>query len=472
MKLWTLAVKDLLRRYTGVFSAAWQRREELDGVGYTAAEAAFLPAALSLQEAPVSPAPRVAMWLLMTFALLALLWSIFGRIDVVAVAQGKIVPSHRTKVIQPLETAAVKAIHVTDGQVVRAGDLLLELDATAAQADRERLAGDLQVARLQVERAEALMQALAGGKVPLLAGDGTDVGKRAEAQRLLEGQYQEYRARLARLDAAMARSEAEIRSTQAQVDKLSRTAVIARQRADDYKTLVERKFVSQHGYLEREQVRIEQEADLAAQRSRLRELAASLREAQEQRTALSAETRRSALESLADGQQKAAALAQEWHKAETRARLMRLVAPVGGTVQQLAVHTVGGVVTPAQPLMVIVPKDDALEVEAFVENKDIGFVRAGQEAEAKIETFQYTRYGTVPASVASVSHDAQFDEKRGWIYSSRIRLDRSTMQVDGTEVGLSPGMSVAVEVKTGKRRVIEYFLSPLMTYRQESLRER
>lgn len=472
MKLQLQAAWDLIQRYVQILTHVWQRRRELEGRGYTAHEAEFLPAALSLQESPVSPAPRAAMWLLMAFALLAVLWSLFGKMDVVATAQGKIVPNHRTKVIQPLEAAAVKAIHVTDGQVVKAGDLLLEMDATSAQADTDRISSDRQVARLQVERAEALMHALEAGKVIPLDDKEADAGKRAEAQRLLDGQYLEYRSKLARIEAEIARSEAEIRSTQAMVEKLSQTVVIARQRAHDYKTLVEKNFVSQHGYLEREQVRIEQEADLAVQRSRLREIEASLREAREQRTSLHAETRRIALESLTDGQQKAASLEQELLKAQTRTRLMTLVAPVDGTVQQLAMHTVGGVVTPAQPLMVIVPTDDALEVEAFIENKDIGFVRAGQVAEAKIETFQYTKYGTIHATVASVSHDAQNDEKRGLIYSSRIRLTRNTMNVDGTEVHLSPGMAVTVEVKTGKRRMIEYFLSPLMEYGKESLRER
>ena len=151
---------------------------------------------------------------------------------------------------------------------------------------------------------------------------------------------------------------------------------------------------------------------------------------------------------------------------------MTLVAPVAGSVQQLAIHTVGGVVTPAQPLMVIVPKDNPLEVEAFVENKDIGFVNAGQEAEVKIETFQYTKYGTLHAKVTNVSHDAINDEKRGLIYAARIKMERATIEVDGKRLNLSPGMAVTVEVKTGKRRVIEYFLSPFLQYKEESLRER
>lgn len=247
---------------------------------------------------------------------------------------------------------------------------------------------------------------------------------------------------------------------------------IAVQRARDFKELVEKQFISKHGYLEKEQISIEQQADLATQRARLTELAAALEEGRRQRAALIAEARRQALDSLNEAQQKAATYAQELLKAQARGRLMTLTAPVAGTVQQLAVHTVGGVVTPAQPLMAIVPDDHPLEVEAFLENKDIGFVDAGQEAEIKVETFPFTRYGTIPARVIHVSHDAISDEKRGLIYAVRASLGRTAMQVEDKLVDLSAGMAVTVEVKTGRRRVIEYFLSPLMQYGQESLRER
>jgi hemolysin D len=159
-------------------------------------------------------------------------------------------------------------------------------------------------------------------------------------------------------------------------------------------------------------------------------------------------------------------------KAENRSRLMRLTAPVAGSVQQLAVHTVGGVVTPAQALLVIVPGDNPLEIEAFVENKDIGFVRTGQTAEVKVETFPFTKYGTLPGKVVQVSSDAIQDEKRGLVYAARVKLDKATLDVDGKTVNLTPGMAVTVEIKTGKRRIIEYFLSPLMQYKAESLRER
>jgi hemolysin D len=466
-------IADFLKRYWAIFRHAWGERKGLDPRPRLRHETQFLPAALELQETPVSPAPRIAMWLLIGFACVAVLWAVFGQIDVVATAHGKIVPNDRTKVIQPIETAIVKAIHVADGQPVKAGEVLIELDTTSTAADSTRITNDLVAARLQAMRAKAVLAGIATGKVPALERiPDVPTVRFAQEQRMLEGQYGEYQAKLARIDADIARREAELRSTQEIVRKLEQTAPIARQRALDFKGMVDENYASKHAYLEKEQVRIEQEGDLATQQSRIKELAAAIQEGRSQRTALVAETRRLALDSLNESEQKTTTFTQDLVKADSRGRLMTLTAPVDGTVQQLAVHTVGGVVTPAQALMMIVPRDKALEVEAFLENKDIGFVNAGQEAEIKIETFQYTKYGTIHANVTHVSHDAIQDEKKGLIYSVRVNLDRATMQMEDKMVNLSPGMAVTVEIKTGKRRVIEYFLSPLLQYKHESLRER
>jgi hemolysin D len=462
----------LIRRYGRVFRQAWAERQRLDPPQRLPHEAEFLPAALALQETPVSPAPRVLMWLIMTFAATALLWSIIGQVDMVASAEGKIIPNDRTKIIQPMETAKVTAIHVRDGQSVKAGEVLIELDPTMAQADIDRIANDLLTARLDAARAKALLEAIASDRLTPVQIEGLDATRLAAERRLLEGQYLEYRAKLKQLEAEIVRRTAEERATRELVRKLEQTLPITRERAEDYRGLRDKNFVSKHAYLELEQARIEQERDLAAQQAKLAEIHAALAESRQQREALIAETRRLTLDKLHDAEQQAATQAQELIKAESRGRFMTLTAPVDGAVQQLAVHTVGGVVTPAQPLLVIVPRDNPLEVEAFLQNKDIGFVNAGQEAEVKIETFPFTKYGTIPAQVIQVSNDAIQDEKRGLIYAARVALSRATMLVEEKTVNLTPGMAVTVEIKTGKRRLIEYFLSPLLQYKDESLRER
>lgn len=473
MKIRLYALADLLKRYGAVFQAVWRRRAEMAAVRRLPYEAQFLPAALSLQETPVSPAPRIAMWLLVAFSALTMFWALFGQIDVVATARGKVIPNDRTKTIQAFETASVKALHVTDGQVVKRGEVLIELDATTAEADRQRIMNDLIAARLQVARGKAMLDALESGKIPSLQKSfEVDDLKFNESQSLLLGQYGEYKAKLRRIEAEIAKRAAELQSTLQLVRKLEQTVPIAHLRAQDFKNLVDRHFVSRHDYLEREQQRIEQEGDLASQKSRLKEIEAALLEAHEQTVELTAETRRVHLDSVNESLQKIATLEQELLKADLHSKLMQITSPIEGTVQQLAVHTVGGVVTPAQALMMVVPGSHPLEIEAFIENKDIGFVKPGQDADVKVETFQYTQYGTIHAQVASVSHDAINDEKRGLIYSTRVKMEKARINMGNIEFNLSPGMAVSVEIKTDKRRVIEFFLSPLLHYAHESLRER
>ena len=235
---------------------------------------------------------------------------------------------------------------------------------------------------------------------------------------------------------------------------------------------MEKQFISEHGWLEREQARLEQEGDLAFQQARVRELEAAVEEGRRRRASLVAEAGQSALRRALDAGQRATQLAQELAKAASRHRQQVLVAPVDGTVQQLAIHTEGGVVQEAQPLMVIAPSDYQAEVEAVLENRDVGFVKVGQRAEVKVETFPFTRYGTIPGVVSFVSQDAVNDAKRGMVFQVRVKLDRGTLKVDEREVQLSPGMAVSVEAMTGKRSVLEYVLEPVRKTVGEGFRER
>ena len=227
-----------------------------------------------------------------------------------------------------------------------------------------------------------------------------------------------------------------------------------------------------HAGQDRMRERIEQERDLATQKARLTEALAALSESENTRRSYVAETQRTLSDRQAQASSKREQLTQERSKAEQRSRLTQLTAPVSGTVQQVAVHTNGGVVTPAQVLMVIVPKDAHVTAEVVIDNKDIGFVNAGQAAAIKLETFPFTRYGTVEAKVSSVTADAVNDEKRGAIFPATLSLSQNSIAVDGKRITLSPGMNVTAEIKTGKRRVIEYLLSPVQTAVSESLGER
>ena len=439
------AWKELRQRYGAVFLHAWQNRDALSLPKFEVYEAEFLPAALSLQAQPVSPVGRWVARTLILLIVVLITWSILGKIDIIVNAQGKIIPSDRTKTIASVEVASVRALYVQEGQAIKAGDLLVELDARASDSERDKAIGDEQLASLQAARSRALLDAIDGGKAPRLPPvEGVPQQRWIEADQYLKDQWRDYIAKLNRLDGA--------------IHRYGEALPLAAQRAHDYADLADSHDVSRHAYLEKEQARVDLEGQLV--------------DARNQKIALTAETRRVAQDSLNEAKKILGQSSQDARRAGVHSELLKLVAPVDGTVQQLTVHTVGGVVPAAQPLMQIVPQQGVIEVEAFMENKDVGFVQEGQEAQVKIEAFEYTKYGTVPAHVTHVSRDAIQDEKKGLIYSVKVALDKRTLDVDGRPVVLTPGMSSTVDIKTGTRRVIEYVLSPLIQHGQESLHER
>ena len=477
-KLRDRPVIELAARYKAIFQAAWAARRELAGPKRLADEAAFLPAALSLQETPVHPAPRRAAIAICALFVCALCWSILGEIDIVAVAPGRIVVSDSTKTLQPLEASVVKRVLVKDGDAVQAGQVLVELDATNASADSANAQEQLNSAISEQARTESLATAITTASVPILLplplGEGWGEGQpqRQAAARQLDTEWQDISAKLAKLSAEASHRQAEIATVKQLIGKLEATLPMAQQREADFKHLTEQGFMSSHAGQDRTRERIEQEGDLATQRARLVEAQAALSETANARTAYLAETQRLLSERHAQAALKRLQLMQEQNKNEQRSRLTRLNAPVAGTVQQVAVHTEGGVVTPAQVLMVIVPKDAQVTAEVVIDNKDIGFVNAGQTAEIKLETFPYTRYGTVPSKVRSVTADAVKDDKRGAIFPAILSLDKEAINVDGKRIRISAGMNVTAEIKTGKRRVIEYLLGPVQRAASESLKER
>jgi hemolysin D len=401
-----------------------------------------------------------------------LLWALIGKLDIVAVATGKTVPGDRTKIIQPLEAAVVKAIHVKDGQHVEAGQLLIELDGTGTADDARKASDALSSAEGSKARYQAIVAALDSGHAPkpfTFSGSPTEI---ETENGLAQSEYNTYVSKHQSLSAQLAQRQAELATTRGLITHLAESASIAQARSKDLQALLAKKYVSQHDYLTQEQERISAERDLEAQRSHVFELQAAIASQRDELASQEADFRRQNTDGLRQASDQTEQFSQDADKTNRRNQLMRLTAPVSGTVQQLAIHTVGGVVTPAQPLLAIVPEGESLEVEALVENKDIGFVREGQEAVIKVESFPYTRYGYLTGKVVSVSHDAIQDEKKGLVYQAKVRMDAHRLNIEGTWVNLSAGMAVSAEIKTGKRRVITYLLSPLQQHTSESLRER
>src|SRR3984893_2252046 len=456
-------------------------------------ELAFLPAALEIVETPPSPVGHSLAYIVIAVFCIALGWAAFGTVDVVAVSSGKIIPSGRIKVIQPFETGVVRAINVRDGQSVKVGDALVELDPTMAAAELGHLKNELLATRLEAARLRAALAGNGDPTVDFHPPEGTSLDAIEMHRRFLASQAAEQQAKIQEIKRQESQKEAERETIRATINKLGETIPLLQERVNVRKYLTEKELGSKLLYLTDLQELVGQQHDLLVQKSRYREIGEAVGALVETRIRTAAEYHRTLLDELAKAEQKATGLAQDVIKAEQRTRLQYLNAPVDGVVQQLAVHTIGGVVTPAQALAVIVPQDSHLEIEAMVPNRDIGFVEAGQEAAIKIDTFSFTRYGLLHGKVLSVSQDAiardkpqdkASDKSQGaeqgtsepkgqeLVYAARISLDRTQMQGENKLVSLSPGMAVTVEIKTGSRRIISYLLSPLLRYKQESLRER
>lgn len=435
-------------------------------------ELEFLPAALEILDTPASPLPRVTIILICFIVVFAIGWAIIGKVDTVAVAQGKIIPGGRTKVIQPPEAGVVRAIHVRDGQPVKKGDVLIEFDPTETGADRDRFARELDAARMDVARLSALSIEKGDPTKRFTPPADADPRLVRAARALLRQTWYAQRAKLAAVDADIRKEQAKRAKVAAQIAKLRRIIPLLSRRTGNRRLLANKGYGTRTSLMQLEQELATMVGDLRIAQQEYAEISRAVDALKSRRTEMIAATRAATHEELVKALRSVAALEQELAKAQSKFKHLKLYAPVDGVVQQLQVHTVGAVVKPADALMVVVPGGAVLEIEAKVLNKDIGFVKAGQAVEIKVESFPFTRYGLIDGEVVTISADAIQDEKLGPVYNARIRMKTKRILVGSNWVNLGPGMAVTAEVKTGDRRVIQYFLAPFLRYQAESLRER
>ncbi len=430
----------------------------------------FLPAALEVLESPPSPVGRIVAVLLAAFFCAAVLWAWLGSIDVVAVLQGQTIPTGKVKIVQPFEPGIVRAIHVEDGQFVRKGDLLIELDPTESVANIDSLDVDLMQARLDAASGAALL-----GEDPISefrAPDGADPKLVAITRSWLADQFLRHNATISAIASEITSTHAAMRSLDIDETKLKKTLPLIEDRLADQEGLLEKEITRKSFVLALRQELYEQRAVLAKVSEVRAQNAARIKTLNARHAELIAAYRANAGETRRDALRRIAVLEQNLKKEQQRRRYRELRASVPGTVHKLSVHTIGAVVNSAEQLMVIVPRGVPLEIEALILNKDVGFVEDGQIAEIKLEAFPFTRYGTLSGKILSLSDDAIIHEQLGPVYKARVALDTQHIRVDGKAIRLSPGMNATVEVKTGNRKVLEYFLSPLMRYKDEAIRER
>lgn len=469
------ALWDFAKRYISVWRNVWSVRQQLDPPKRSADERAFLPAHLELTDTPVSALPKWTARLIMLFSLLALSWAWWGQIDIVATTQGKTTVGSRSKIVQPLETAVVKQINVQNGQHVKQGDILVELSAIGSDSDVTQAQKALKSAQLAQLRHQTLLNSIKMRQMPIFPNhikNEWDNNELYAAQLLVQNQYQAWLTQDAQLDSALQGHQAELKSALAQEQKLRAIGQIQTKKTEDYQKLYQQNFISEHAYREQQSQSIANQNDLSSTISQIQQIQAAIKQAKHQRQLHTETVERDTRDALRQANEQVEQYRAQVEKSKQRQQLMTLTAPVNGTVQELSAYTIGGVVTAAQKIMVIVPDDESMEVEALVLNKDIGFVESGQDVVIKVESFPYTRYGYLTGKVKHVSHDAMTHEQLGLVYAASISLDKQQLNIEGKNVNLSAGMNVSAEIKTGKRRVLDYLLSPLQTKIDESFKER
>jgi len=478
----------LFERITGWIDARLRALE-----ARSSPERAFLPAALEIIETPASPAGRMVAATIMGAAVLALAWSFIGHVDVVSTAPGRIVPVGQSKTVQPMDTGVIVAIKVAEGDHVRAGQDLIDLDPTQTTADRDRFTHDALQARLDLSRLQGLWTALKTKGLPALVDPPADASTtEIEAARAsMISQAAEQRAKLASLDQQIVEKAAEAQETGDSIERLKASLPYVQGQVDIHAKLKAEGYGTTLALFQSQQQLVEQQHQIVVLASHRQQAEAERLSLMQQRSATAADYEKTLLDDLNKAKQQTGELGADLTKAQQKLTLQTLRAPISGTVQQLAVHTIGGVVTPAQALLVVVPDNARLSVEAMVNNRDVGFIHPGQPAKIKIETFNFTRYGLIDGVITSVSHDVVTQSKTDPNakapdgadddssspqsqpqYVARVSMTRNWMATESGRVLLGPGMSATVEIHTGKRRIISYLLSPLARKVQESLHER
>jgi hemolysin D len=463
------------------------------------ADNAFLAPALEILETPPSPVRIALIWIICALAAASIAWSYIGRIDIIAVAQGKFQPTGRVKVIEPLETGKVAALHVFNGSRVAAGDVLVEFDRSSAEADAQSARAGLASSRAEAARRGAALEAASARQfdpAPTIAWTGdTPPALRAREQRVLSADLGQVAAALASFEAQRGQKLAERDQLLLTIGTQKNLVATLQERVDMRTLLVAERAGAKAAVIDATETLQYQITQLAIQKGQLASGSRALdvfdKDMQKAIEAFRAEN----AQKLSEAERQAEELEQKLAKAEAAIEHLTLKAPIAGTVQASALTTIGQVVSSGQEVMRIVPEDAGLEIEVYVLNKDIGFVKLGQEAIVKVESFPFTQYGTILARVTRVARDsipepeanqnegdparaaasatfAGAQRTQNLVFPVTLEPEAATIGVEGRLVPLTSGMAATVEIKTGSRRILEFIFSPLVEIAGSAMRER
>ncbi len=429
----------------------------------------FLPPAVEVLETPPSPMGRMLVWAVLGLFVLVILWSLIGEIDEVVVARGKVIPIGYTKVLQSEDKGIVKRILVQEGQKVKEGELLMELDRTMSESDLNALMKEISYYDINIRR---ILAELSDKPFLTEAIAGFDSKDLIQQMSLYQSRQSEKKAKLEFYDAQIRQKDDSVRVAESSLEKYQQLLAIAREREQNLKEIVEIGAISKYTYLEYKGKRIELEQNVSMNISELSAAKAEASAARQQKAQYLAEWNRQLQEELINCRKQYNTLKESKRKAELKNKLIEIKSPVDGAVHKLDIHTVGAVVQEAQGLVQVVPEGTPMEVEAWMENKDVGFVRPDMPVEIKVDTFNFQKFGTLKGKVREISPDAIEDKERGPLYRVMVSMEEEILHADNRELQVYPGMTVSAEIKTRKKKIIDFFLEPFQTYKNEALRER
>lgn len=445
---------------------SWLKRDRL--------QYEFLPAAEEIVETPAAPLGALVVWLVTLLLIVALVWSYFGRIDIVTVANGKISTEGSTKIIQPAISGVVTNINVREGQRVKKGETLLALDKTTAEKDVATANQSLNAAR--VERDILRRLAVGGNTDEIINNADLPDETKAMLRQFAGSQTALSAARQQAVNGTISNYQQQLQFNQQAKNQLENNAQNMKNRKAEIEKQLPNANTVDKLRLQNELSNIDQRitsADSAVlgQNQQLLQSQSALAQAQNQSQTQIAETNSAFNNQIIASEKRIIELENNLVKAKQILAQTTIAAPVDGTVLSLTVKTIGGVVNAGQQLAQIVPEKAPLYIDAALDNQDIGFVKPGQRVVVKVATYPFQRYGYLEGTVENISPDAIQDDKKGLIYKAKIKLndEKSSKQ---NQLKLLPGMSVSAEITTGQRRIIEFFLDPLMTKADESLKVR
>lgn len=436
----------------------------------------FAPDIIGVQQQPPSPLPRAVLYALLALFSIVLIWALVGRLDIVAVAQGKLVPQSFLKIVQPAESGIVKEILVKEGDAVVKGQVLVRMDTRLSEADGRLLLGELQRRRLQLRRIEA---ELTGKPLLLEPGDPADVFAQTEGQ--FQARRQAYFDALGAEQATFTKAQHDLKAATEIEGKLQRTVPFHKDQAESWDKLAREGFAGRLLAQERQRSYIEAEQELRAQAQNVASLRALIAQSEKRISQITSNYRQQLQNERAEVEALYHKLGQDWDKQEYRHALLELKAPQAGIVKDLATHTPGTVVAPGTILLTLVPHDEPLIAEVWVGNADAGFVQAEQKARVKLAAYPFQKYGMLDGVVKQVSADAQARSDssnsatkfvQDSAYRALISLGSGHMESQDKRLRLFPGMQVSAEIHLGTRTVLEYLLSPVQKVAHEAGRER